>query len=116
MSANPLPCVILHSSEDSTLHSYSINGCLLNNINISPETLIFPTIVHNSLFNDFLIYIDKTDNAIVIRELPNLKKTNKKYFDKHINAFVMSSNSMFGVLGHEDGSCSSIYPSSKDSN
>jgi len=118
MSANPLPCVILHSDENKTLYSYSINGYLLQSIDIFSESLNFPTIVRNSFFNDFLIYIDKANNAIVVREIPYLEKRNKKQFDKHINAFVMSSNSIFGVLGHTDGSCSSIYPSisNKDNN
>lgn len=109
MSANPLPCVILYSNADGTVYSYSINGCLLHSVKISPEILVFPHLIRNSFFNDFLIYVDKAKNAVVTRKLPGLELANGKQLSKSISAFAVSSNSRFGILGHRDGSFSLIY-------
>ena len=81
------------------MYSYSINGSLLCAVSTTSEEVVFPAIAYDSKFNDFIIYVDATNNSIVTRKLPSLEKKVKKQFDKPITTFAITKNSIYGIAG-----------------
>ena len=74
LSTSSLPSIIIITTDNKKMkeiYSYSINGKLIECIK-DLNSILSPIIVKDLNFNEYLIYISKDNNSIIIRNLPFL--------------------------------------------
>ena len=77
LSNSGLPSIIVINIENKNreIFSYSINGKFLKHEN-DEDTILSPIIIKDLNFSEYLVYILKNEETIVIRSLPFLKEVN----------------------------------------
>lgn len=99
---NPLPCVLLFSSETTTFYCYSMAGDLLSMCKENPGNIISPVIGRDSNFNNCVVYIKEKEGEIVKRKLPTLE-LRKLYRKEQGTALGIFETVPILVVGDEAG-------------
>jgi len=83
LSDSPLPCIVIFSTEDKSLWSYSINGQLLETQKDGDSLVSAPILVKDMGFNDFMVCLllylisqiyGNAGGFVIIRNLPFLQR------------------------------------------
>ena len=105
LSASTLPSIIVIASDNKNLkeiYSYSINGKLLEHIK-DLNSILSPIIVKDINFNEYLIYISKDNNSIIIRNLPFLTLHNTiSGFEKISKLCINEDNRLLYAINDEN--------------
>ena len=104
LSTSTLPSIIVINIDNKNrgIYSYSINGKLLHQVK-GEDTLLNPIIIKDLNFNEYLVYISKNNNSIVIRNLPFLNYQNViKNLEKISSICVSDDLKILYAINYED--------------
>ena len=105
LSASTLPSIIVIASDNKNLkeiYSYSINGKLLEHIK-DLNSILNPIIIKDFYFNEYLMYISKEENNIIIRSLPFLNVCNTiSGFDNISNICISEDLKILYAISNKD--------------
>ena len=104
LSTSSLPSIIImtDTKKMKEIYSYSINGKLLECIK-DLNSILSPIIVKDINFNEYLIYISKDNNSIIIRNLPFLTLHNTiSGFEKISELCINEDNRLLYAINDEN--------------
>ena len=105
LSASTLPSIIVIASDNKNLkeiYSYSINGKLLEHIK-DLNSIMNSIIIKDFYFNEYLMYISKEENNIIIRSLPFLNVYNTiSGFDNISNICISEDLKILYAISNKD--------------
>ena len=98
----PSILIINKHSKFREIYSYSINGKFLK-YEKEENSLLNPIIIKDSYFNEYLVYICKNNNSIIIRNLPFLNIQNIIQNLENISCISVSEDAkLLYALSNED--------------
>ena len=104
LSTSTLPSILIINkhSKFREIYSYSINGKFLK-YEKEENSLLNPIIIKDSYFNEYLVYICKNNNSIIIRNLPFLNIQNIIQNLENISCISVSEDAkLLYALSNED--------------
>ena len=113
LASNPLPCILTFSEEEQCICCFSINGQLLKLFESSIGNIISPIIIHDSVFNDRLLYANNYEKSLIIQSFPEFEEINSIPLEENVTTIKISPNGQFGILGNENGTCTMIHSDRK---